>query len=111
MCQIWESLQPFFREIEKEIAKTPKSPLFHGIFVLIKFFKLIHYVFDLGSDNWIVFGLIEQCHFNYALFQFCLRLKSLLCRVFLGMKQVVKLTYLGIKRHEIKPSQDYVNII
>ena len=72
MCQIWESLQPFFREIEKEIAKTPKSPLFHGIFVLIKFFKLIHYVFDLGSDNWIAFGLIEQCHFNYALFQFCL---------------------------------------
>ena len=71
MCQIWESLQPFFREIEKEIAKTPKSPLFHGIFVLIKFFKLIRYVFDLGSDNWIVFGLIEQCHYKYALIQFC----------------------------------------
>ena len=71
MCLTWESVQTFFREIEKEIAKTPKSPLFYVIFVFIKFFKLVRYVFDLGSDNWIAYGLIEQCHFKYALIQFC----------------------------------------
>ena len=62
MCLTWESVQTFFKK---------HTQLVYLIMFLIKFFKLIRYVFDLGSDNWIVFGLIEQCHFNYALIQFC----------------------------------------
>ena len=66
MCLMWENIQTFY---ENEMAN--KTPLVYGIFRLMMFYKLITYVVDVGSDNWIAFDLIEQCHFNYAMIQFC----------------------------------------
>ena len=66
MCVMWENVQTFF---ENEMAN--KTPLAYGIFRLVIFYKLITYIVDVGSDNWIALDLIEQCHFNYAMIQFC----------------------------------------
>ena len=66
MCLMWENVQTFY---ENEMAN--KTPLVYAIFRLVMFYKLITYIVDVGSDNWIAFDLIEQCHFNYAMIQFC----------------------------------------
>ena len=66
MCLIWENVQTLY---ENEMAN--KTPLVYGIFRLVMFYKLITYIVDVGSDNWIALDLIEQCHFNYAMIQFC----------------------------------------
>ena len=66
MCLLWENVQTFY---ENEMAN--KTPLVYGIFRLMLFYKLITYIVDVGSDNWILLDLIEQCHFNYAMIQFC----------------------------------------
>ena len=63
---MWENIQTFY---ENEMAN--KTPLVYGIFRLVMLYKLITYIVDVGSDNWIAFDLIEQCHFNYAMIQFC----------------------------------------
>ena len=56
---MWKNVQTFF---ENEIANQ--------IVLFVKFCKLIGFIFNLGSDNWIVLDMVEQCHFNYALVQF-----------------------------------------
>ena len=66
MCVMWENVQTFY---ENEMAN--KTPLVYGIFRLVMLYKLITYIVDVGSDNWIALHLIEQCHFNYAMIQFC----------------------------------------
>ena len=66
MCLIWENIQTFY---ENEMAN--KTPLVYTIFRLVMLYKSITYVVEVGSDNWIAYGLIEQCHFKYALIQFC----------------------------------------
>ena len=66
MCLLWENVQTFYKN---EMAN--KTPLVYGIFRLVMLYKLITYIVDVGSDNWIAFDLIEQCHFNYAMIQFC----------------------------------------
>ena len=66
MCLMWENVQTFY---ENEMAN--KTPLVYGIFRLVMLYKLITYIVDVGSDNWIALDLIEQCHFNYAMIQFC----------------------------------------
>ena len=63
---MWENVQTFY---ENEMAN--KTPLVYGIFRLVMLYKLITYIVDVGSDNWIALDLIEQCHFNYAMIQFC----------------------------------------
>ena len=66
MCLMWENVQTFY---ENEMAN--KTPLVYTILRLVMFYKLITYIVDVGSDNWIALDLIEQCHFNYAMIQFC----------------------------------------
>ena len=65
MCLMWKNVQTFF---ENEIAN--QTPLIYRIFLFVKFCKLMSYIFNLGSDNWIALDMAEQCHFNYALVQF-----------------------------------------
>ena len=49
-----------------------KTPLMHGLVRLSLLYTLIMYIIDVITDNLIGVDLIEECHFKYAIAQFCL---------------------------------------